>query len=73
MDHFTKFGGKKIDAMSQRELRRALSELLVEYAKVERAAKCFHEDVKSAVFRNGDLHTTIYTCRQCSTSWSDTK
>jgi hypothetical protein len=64
--------GRSIDKLSPDELRRELRAMIVEAARLERAAKCFHEDVRSVDYAEnvGNPVVTVYTCRNCETSWS---
>lgn len=63
--------GRSIDKMSDRELRKELRSMMAYAAKMERGAKCFHEDVRSVDYIEDRTVTTVYTCRECNLSWSD--
>ena len=75
MTHVTRvLDGRKIDLMSQDELRRELRAMIEEAARLERAAVCFHEDMRSTHYvdaGNPAQEVTVYTCRNCKFSWSD--
>jgi hypothetical protein len=64
--------GRKIDLMSLPELRSELRSMIVEAARLERAATCFHENVRSVEYTGThDDDVRMYTCRDCNFSWRD--
>jgi len=65
--------GRKIDKLSDTELRLELRRMITEAARLEGPAKCFHEDVRSVDYSEGQLGivVTVYTCRECGFSWRD--
>ncbi len=67
--------GREIDKLSEHELRGALREAMQYAANLERAAKCFHENMRSAnytdVTEQGQKEVNMYTCRDCGISWRD--
>jgi hypothetical protein len=74
MYHVTKtLDGRSIDKLSEMELRHELRSMIKEAARLERGAKCFHENVRSVdyVENVGNPVVTVYTCRDCNLSWSD--
>lgn len=67
--------GRKIDLMSAQELRAELRAMIAEAARLEKGAKCFHEDMRSVSYRDADdpsSEVTMYTCRDCKLSWKET-
>ena len=63
--------GKKIDKLSEHELRSELREALLYAAKLEKGVKCMHENMKSVGYAGTHEAVRLYTCADCGLSWSD--
>lgn len=62
--------GRLIDKLSPSELRFELRRMILEAARLEKGAQCFHEDSRSVEYTGIDGETVrMYTCRSCKISW----